>query len=133
MITVKNIQFTLLIPVDTRVREFNFRQRTPELYDGNTTDEQGERFYFRLIMERGQWIFANESLPAWLLKSEQRVRDAIIEREAAWSLRPVDFYTCWMRYVPQLYLRQHTGNRIYLRACYISFRENPANWTGLIL
>ena len=77
----KNIQFTLLIPVDTRKREFNFRQRNPEWYDGNTTDEQGERFYFKLVKERGEWIFANETIPAWLKSSEVLVRQAIDERQ----------------------------------------------------
>ncbi len=83
MIVNKNVQFTLLIPVTTtRKREFNFRQRNPELYDGNTTDEQGERFYFKIVRERGEWIFANESLPAWLMPSEMFVRQAISERDA---------------------------------------------------
>ena len=82
MIVAKNIQFTLLIPIASRMREFNFRQRTPELYDGNTTDERGERYYFKLILERGQWIFANQTIPAWLQNSEPLVRQAIEEKQA---------------------------------------------------
>ncbi len=81
MIFTKNIQFTLLIPINTRKREFNFRQRNPELYDGNTTDEAGERYYFKFIKERGQWIFANEGLPTWLVNSEALVRQAITDLE----------------------------------------------------
>ena len=83
MMVSKNIQFTLLIPVDSRKREFNFRQRTPELYDGNTTDERGERYYFKLIMERGQWIFANESMPSWLRTCEPLLRQAILDIEGS--------------------------------------------------
>ena len=82
MTHTKNNQFTLLIPVNSRVREFNFRQRTAELYDGNTTDERGERFYFKLIMERGQWIFADDVMPAWLKNSEELIRNALLEKEA---------------------------------------------------
>ncbi|HEX7903317.1 MAG TPA: hypothetical protein VF487_05520 [Chitinophagaceae bacterium] len=62
----KLIQFSLIIPINNRQREFNFRKRTATLYDGNTTDERGDRFYFTLEKETGQWQFGDDSLAPWL-------------------------------------------------------------------
>ena len=68
-------QFTLIVPVNGRQREFNFRQRSNELYNGNTADERGERHYFDVIVENGDWKFKDQLLPAWLKQHE----DAIIK------------------------------------------------------
>lgn len=73
----RHIQFSVLIPVNGRLREFNFRQRNAEQYDGNTTNELGERFYFKLVRERDQWIFADTNLPDWLRGSEKLVGNAV--------------------------------------------------------
>lgn len=73
----KLIQFSLIIPVNNRQREFNFRQRTPSLYDGNTTDERGDRFYFTLVKENDQWALGDSSLPAWIKNNESEIALAI--------------------------------------------------------
>lgn len=71
------IQFTLLIPVNHRKREFNFRQRNAALYDVNTTDEAGERYYFTLVKENEQWIFGRgQIIPQWLVKNEEQILTA---------------------------------------------------------
>lgn len=64
-------QFTLIAPINGRQREFNFRQRTNELYNGNTADERGDRHYFDVIIENGQWKFRDQLLPAWLKQNEE--------------------------------------------------------------
>lgn len=81
MIFSKNIQFTLLIPVNSRQREFNFRKRSSELYDGDVTNERGERFYFKMLKQNDQWIMAGEQNPAWLLNSEPLISQGIIQME----------------------------------------------------
>jgi len=78
--TNRLIQFTLLISVNTRQREFNFRQRTPEEYDGNTTDERGERYYFKLVRSDDKWIFGKDPIPMWLREIEAHIGKAIEER-----------------------------------------------------
>ncbi|MEO5562357.1 MAG: hypothetical protein ABIR18_02955 [Chitinophagaceae bacterium] len=77
--STKLIQFSLLIQVNGRQREFNFRQRSVDHYDGNTTDERGDRYYFKLVMERGEWIFADKDLPPWLKEFESHVGQAIVQ------------------------------------------------------
>lgn len=66
-------QFTLIVPVNGRQREFNFRQRSNELFNGNTADERGERHYFDVIVENGEWKFKDQLLPAWLKPHEAAV------------------------------------------------------------
>lgn len=76
------IQFTLLIPVNKRKREFNFRQRTATLYDVNTTDEAGERYYFTLVKENEQWLFGTgQIIPQWLKNSEEEILAAFTSGE----------------------------------------------------
>jgi hypothetical protein len=71
------VQFTLLIPVKGKRREFNFLKRGVEQFDGNTTDDRGERYYFKLVKERDQWIFADAMLPEWLRDCQESVAVAI--------------------------------------------------------
>jgi hypothetical protein len=75
--TTKLVQFTLLIPTNGRLREYNFRQRGDEQYDGNTPHESGERFYFKLHKEGDQWMMEEATLPAWLLDNKDKISEAI--------------------------------------------------------
>ena len=79
--TIPLIQFTLLIPIHSRRREFNFRKRSEDRYDGNTTDERGERYYFELIREAGLWKLHGINLPGWLGENEAAIVDALAEKE----------------------------------------------------
>ncbi len=81
----KLVQFTLLIPVNGRLREFNFRQRGPEQYDGNTPHENGDRFYFKLIKDGDHWIFEDALLPTWLRESESQIARAISQHRESES------------------------------------------------
>ncbi|HEX6190888.1 MAG TPA: hypothetical protein VFZ42_00925 [Chitinophagaceae bacterium] len=76
------IQFTLLVPVNSRLREFNFRKRSEERYDCNTADERGERYYFQLIRNNDQWVIEDAQLPAWLIGHKDAIARALAEREA---------------------------------------------------
>ena len=77
---IKLVQFTLLVHVSGRLREFNFRQRNSEQYDVNTADERGERYYFKLIKESNTWQFHEQLLPTWLRNSEQVIIEAFLKR-----------------------------------------------------
>ena len=70
MATATNIAFTLLIKINGRLREFNFRKRPEDQYDTDTNDERGNRLIFRLIKTEGTWKIEGNSLPAWLMENE---------------------------------------------------------------
>ena len=81
MITSTNIAFTLLIKIDSRLKEFNFRKRSDVLYDANTNDEYSNRYYFRMEKENSSWKINGQGLPDWILKNEIVVVEAL-EKEA---------------------------------------------------
>lgn len=77
----KNIQFTRLIKVDGRLREFNFR-KAGTIGDGffsvDVSDDKGNRVMFRLQKEDGTWRFQPEQiLPVWILRIEPEFHDLI--------------------------------------------------------
>lgn len=74
----RNIQFSLLIPVNGRLREFNFLRRNPELYEADIADESGDRYYFRLLKQNEQWRINGIDLPLWLRRLEELVDKAVI-------------------------------------------------------
>lgn len=77
MSTATNITFSLLIKINGRLREFNFRKRSDHNYDTDTNDERGNRCTFRLVKEDESWKIKGQSLPKWLLESDSILHDAI--------------------------------------------------------
>jgi len=75
--TATNITFSLLIKINGRLREFNFRKRTDLNYDTDTTDERGNRFVFRVIKENGAWKIKGQELPKWLMESDLILHEAL--------------------------------------------------------
>jgi len=71
------MQFTLVIPIDKRKREFNFRRRSEFLFDVNTTKENGERHYFTFLQKNGQWGFSDALVPHWLTAYESDIAKAL--------------------------------------------------------
>jgi hypothetical protein len=80
MITATNIAFTLLIKINGRLREFNFRKRSDLNYDTDTNDEIGNRYTFRMEKEGETWKIIGKSLPAWLMESETAINEALAKR-----------------------------------------------------
>ena len=74
------IQFTLMVPINNRLREFNFRKRSEERYDCNTADERGERYYFSLIKLNDQWTIEDTQLPGWLRSHKDSIVQALLEK-----------------------------------------------------
>ena len=77
MITATNIAFTLLIKINGRQREFNFRKRPDGNYDTDTNDDRGNRYTFRVEKMDGTWKIIGKLLPAWLLESEGLINEAL--------------------------------------------------------
>ncbi|MGK2863016.1 MAG: hypothetical protein ACSLE0_13865 [Chitinophagaceae bacterium] len=77
----KNIAFTAHIKINGRIREYNFRKRSPVLYDTDTSDERGNRFTFSMIKEEDLWKIKDSKLPDWLIKSESLIHAAIVKEE----------------------------------------------------
>lgn len=80
---VKNIQFTRLIKVDGRLKEFNFRKpngREEGLFTVDVIDGRGNRIIFNMEKTESNWKIVSDTLPAWVLESEEAFNE-IIEEE----------------------------------------------------
>lgn len=78
----KNIQFTRLIKVDGRLREFNFRKAGTEqsgYFTVDVSDDKGNRIMFRMEKQEDGWRFQQEQLlPVWVLRTEQQFQESIV-------------------------------------------------------
>ena len=77
------VQFTQLIPVQGRLREFNFRQRDTEVYDVNVADERGDRHYFKFAKKEDGWQIFGQLLPTWLQGVEPYCEKAISDQRSS--------------------------------------------------
>jgi hypothetical protein len=75
--TATNIVFTLLIKINGKQREFNFRKRTDDNYDTDTNDDRSNRYTFRMEKINDSWKINGKLLPAWLTESEGLITDAL--------------------------------------------------------
>lgn len=80
---ITNIQFTKLVKIGERLREFNFRKApgTVNSYHIDVTDERGKRIMFTLAKDdAGVWQ-SLQPLPLWLEASVNTLA-SIIESES---------------------------------------------------
>jgi len=77
----RNIAFTSLIKLDGRLKELNFRKRGESIYDGDTNDERGNRYFFKMEKQEGEWKIAGSNLPDWLIVNEKLIATAIGKEE----------------------------------------------------
>ena len=80
---IKNIQFTKLIKVDGRLKEFNFRKSNSKqegAFTVDVIDERGARIIFSMEKLDGNWKISNQKLPDWVIKNEPSYNE-IIEEE----------------------------------------------------
>lgn len=79
---VKNIQFTRLIKVDGRLKEFNFRKPNSK-QEGSFTvdvlDDSGTRIIFSMQLIDNCWKIVSHQLPGWVLESEPAFNEMIYE------------------------------------------------------
>jgi hypothetical protein len=79
---VKNIQFTKLVKVDGRLREFNFRKLggpNEGIFTVDVSDDRGNRILFRMKKEEGAWKILAQPLPNWVMEKEAVFHDLIEE------------------------------------------------------
>ncbi len=79
---IKNIQFTKLIKVDGKLKEFNFRKpngKQEGLFTVDVIDERGNRIIFKMEKTDARWKIISHELPAWVLDSEDNFHDLIEE------------------------------------------------------
>ena len=80
---IKNIQFTKLIKINGRLKEFNFRKANavPKgLFTVDVLDEQGNRIIFNMEKKDVKWQIIPQSLPSWVMEKENDL-DEIINEE----------------------------------------------------
>lgn len=79
---IRNIQFTRLIKVEGRLREFNFRRINnghEELFTVDVSDDRGNRLMFRMKKEAGEWKIIPQPLPEWVMDHENEYHRQIEE------------------------------------------------------
>lgn len=78
---IRNIQFTKLVKIKGRLREFNFRKLNG-LNEGQFTvdvsDDRGNRIMFTMQKNGSEYIFANSPLlPDWISEQEKVLGELI--------------------------------------------------------
>lgn len=80
---IKNIQFTKVLKVHLRLREFNFLKHNAEpasYFSVDTVDDRGNRITFSMFDVDGKWrIKELPGLPDWIYDAENQFHNAIIE------------------------------------------------------
>ena len=79
---IKNIQFTKLIKVDGKLKEFNFRKpngKQEGLFTVDVIDERGNRIIFNMEKIDQHWKIITREIPSWVLDSENNFHDLIEE------------------------------------------------------
>ena len=74
---IRNVQFSLLIRINNRLREVNFLQRSPGIYDTDISDELGRRYTFQMVKEDIQWKIKGVQSPLWITGSEPQIHEAL--------------------------------------------------------
>ncbi len=77
---IKNIQFTKLIKVDGKLKEFNFRKpngKQEGLFTVDVIDERGNRIIFNMEKIDLHWKIVTKEIPSWVLESENNFHELI--------------------------------------------------------
>jgi hypothetical protein len=88
MLTIKNVQFSKLIKIEGRLREFNFRKLTPDqtvLFSIDVADERQNRIIFQMKKEDDAWKIVSIAVPEWIQLNEKKFHE-VIEEELASEL-----------------------------------------------
>ena len=87
----KMIQFSLLVKAGDRLREFNFRKlpsqaQYPGLFSVNVCDERGNRIFFNMEKEEGEWkLIPVNPLPKWIEQGHSGLSHALDEELKDWQ------------------------------------------------
>jgi hypothetical protein len=77
---IQNIHFTLLIRVNNRLHEFNFRRRQDDSFDADTSDDRGNRHYFKILVSGSKWNMMGANLPRWITENEAVIIEKLQEK-----------------------------------------------------
>ena len=88
---VRMVQFTRLVKINGRLREFNFRKlKSPdeELFTVNVCNDRGDRIVFNMKKKDNSWQIATEKptdkLPDWISQGEPELGVAIDDELQYW-------------------------------------------------
>ncbi len=84
---VRMVQFTRLVKINGRLREFNFRKlKTPgeDVLSVNVVNDRGDRILFNMKKGDSGWKFNTEKLPDWITLGEQELNDAVEDELQYW-------------------------------------------------
>ncbi len=82
------VQFSLLIKLESRLREFNFRKiRNTEVdtFSVNVCNERGERIFFDMKKQESGWDFTPSNLPAWIEHNKKQIQQAVEDELPNWQ------------------------------------------------
>lgn len=85
---IKAVQFSLLIKVDGRLREFNFRKirnTEEESLAVNVCNERGDRIFFNMKKQESGWEFSPSNLPLWIDQNKKIIRQAAEDELTKWQ------------------------------------------------
>ncbi len=84
---VRMVQFTRLVKINGRLREFNFRKlKSPneEIFSVNVVNDRGDRILFNMKKESSTWKILGERLPDWIVEGEVDLGQAIEDELQYW-------------------------------------------------
>ena len=84
---VRMVQFTRLVKINGRLREFNFRKiKSPdeEVFTVNVCNDRGDRIIFGMKKKDNTWKILGERLPDWITQGEQELGAAIDDELKNW-------------------------------------------------
>jgi len=79
---IKNIQFTKLIKINGKLKEFNFRKPNSKqegLFTVDVINENGTRIIFKMELLENKWKIIDNELPLWILEKETTFHESIEE------------------------------------------------------
>ena len=78
MAFIPNIHFSVWIKIEGRLREFNFRKRTEDVYDTDTADDRGNRWQFKWTRGADGWeiVSLNPGLPTWIVNNKAVIEES---------------------------------------------------------
>jgi hypothetical protein len=84
---VRMVQFTRLVKINGRLREFNFRKlKSPneEIFSVNVVNDRGDRILFNMKKEGSSWKVVGERLPDWITSGETELGQSIEDELQYW-------------------------------------------------
>lgn len=85
---IRAVQFSLLIKLDGRLREFNFRKfrnTEEDTFSVNVCNERGDRIFFEMKKQENGWEFSPSNLPVWIEENKKTIRQAVDEELPNWA------------------------------------------------